>query len=139
METSEAFATTRAASRRRVEEEREQARREKSSGVQPKPVLAEQPKESWDLGAELDEAIFQGGRQRPTQTRSQKRQKRQELSRKNCTGRKLYRALHFWLPNLYRPGTLLVAKSVPALPKVYRPRYNFGNQKCTGVAKSLPC
>ena len=43
------------------------------------------------------------------------------LSRKNCTGRKLYRAVHFWLPNLYRPGTLLVAKSVPALPKVYRP------------------
>eukprot|EP00731_Ephydatia_muelleri_P034853 Em0081g18a len=82
VETSEAFATTRAASRRRVEEEREQARREKSSGVQPKPVLAEQPKESWDLGAELDEAIFQGGRQRPTQTRSQKRQKRQEHSRR---------------------------------------------------------
>ena len=44
-----------------------------------------------------------------------------ELSRKNCTGRKLYRAVYFWLPNLYRPGTLLVAKSVPALPKVYRP------------------
>ena len=84
VETSEAFATTRAASRRRVEEEREQARREKSSGVQPKPVLAEQPKESWDLGAELDEAIFQGGRQRPTQTRSQKRQKRQEHSRRVC-------------------------------------------------------
>ena len=38
-----------------------------------------------------------------------------------CTGLKLYRAVHFWLPNLYRPGTLLVAKSVPALPKVYRP------------------
>eukprot|EP00731_Ephydatia_muelleri_P007213 Em0003g1461a len=84
VETSEAFATTRAASRRRVEEEREQARREKSSGVQPKPVPAEQPKESWDLGAELDEAIFQGGRQRPTQTRSQKRQKRQEHSRRMC-------------------------------------------------------
>eukprot|EP00731_Ephydatia_muelleri_P034136 Em0048g12a len=84
VETSEAFATTRAASRRRVEEEREQARREKSSGVQPKPVPAEQPKESWDLGAELDEAIFQGGRQRPTQTRSQRRQKRQEHSRRVC-------------------------------------------------------
>ena len=71
VETSEAFATTQAASRRRIEEEREQARREKSLGVQPKPVLAEQPKESWDLDAELDEAIFQGGRQRHTQTRSQ--------------------------------------------------------------------
>eukprot|EP00731_Ephydatia_muelleri_P001970 Em0001g1970a len=84
VETSDAFATTQAASSRRVEEEREQARREKSSGVQPKPVLAEQPKESWDLGAELDEAIFQGGRQRPTQTRSQKRQKRQEHSLRVC-------------------------------------------------------
>ena len=76
VETSEAFVMMQAASRRRAEEEREQARRERSSGVQPKPVLAEQPKKSWDLGAELDEAIFQGGRQRPTQAKSQKRQKR---------------------------------------------------------------
>ncbi|KAL5496656.1 hypothetical protein EMCRGX_G012989 [Ephydatia muelleri] len=76
VETSEAFVMMQAASRRRAEEEREQARRERSSGVQPKPVLAEQPKESWDLGPELDEAIFQGGRQRPTQAKSQKRQKR---------------------------------------------------------------
>ena len=76
VETSEAFVMMQAASRRRAEEEREQARRERSSGVQPKPVLAEQPKESWDLGPELDEAIFQGGRRRPTQAKSQKRQKR---------------------------------------------------------------
>ena len=59
--------------RRRAEEGREQARREISSGVQP-----------WDLGAELDEAIFQGGRQRPTQTRSQKRQKRHQHSQRVC-------------------------------------------------------
>eukprot|EP00731_Ephydatia_muelleri_P021177 Em0013g904a len=84
VETSEAFATTRAASRRRVEEEREQARREKSSGVQPKPVLAEQPKESWDLMLSWMRLFFQGGRQRPTQTRSQKWQKRQEHSRRVC-------------------------------------------------------
>lgn len=75
VETSEAFVLTQAGSRRRAEEI-EQARRERSSGVQPKLVLAEQPKESWNLGAELDEAIFQGGKQRPTQIRSQKRQKR---------------------------------------------------------------
>ena len=84
VETSQAFVMMLAASRRRAEEEREQARRERSSGVQPKPVLAEQPKESWDLGAELDEGIFQGGRQRPTQTRSQKRQKRHEHSQRVC-------------------------------------------------------
>ena len=51
----------------------------------PKLVLAEQPKQSWDLGAELDEAIFQGGRQRPTQTRSHRRQKRHEHSRRVCS------------------------------------------------------
>ena len=54
VETSEAFVMMRAASRRRAEEEGEQDRRERSSGVQPKPVLAEQPMESWDLGAELE-------------------------------------------------------------------------------------
>ena len=85
VENSEAFVMTRAASKRRAEEEREQARRERLSRVQPKPVLAEQPKESWDLGAELDEAMFQGGRQRPTQTRSQKRQIRHEHSRRVCS------------------------------------------------------
>eukprot|EP00731_Ephydatia_muelleri_P036792 Em0326g4a len=67
VETSEAFATTRAASRRRVEEEREQARREKSSGVL-----------SWMRLFSKEEE------QRPTQTRSQKRQKRQEHSRRMC-------------------------------------------------------
>ena len=36
----------------------------------------------WDLGAELDDAIFQGGRQRPTQTRSQERH---EHSQRVCS------------------------------------------------------
>ena len=61
VETSEAFVMTRAASRRKAEEEREQARRERSSGVQPKLVFAKQPKESWDLGAELDELYSKEG------------------------------------------------------------------------------
>ena len=57
---------------------------------------------------------------------------------------KLYRA------KIVPGGTFLVTKFVPprytfgrqkctGLAKSVPPRYNFGNQKCTGLAKSLPC
>ena len=72
---SEAFVTTRAGARRKEEEERRDARKNELSGVRPTPAVAEQ---TWELGTELDDTIIQDGKQRPTQTRSQKRQNRRE-------------------------------------------------------------
>ena len=79
---SDAFVTTRAGVRRRVEEEKRESIRNEFSGARPTPVLAEQ---TWELGTELDDAILQGGKQRSTQTRSQKRQNRLEHRLKVCS------------------------------------------------------
>ena len=73
--------TTRAGTRRKAEEESRDSRKNELSGVRPTPAFTEQ---TWELGTELDDAIFQGGKQRPTQTRSQKRQNRWEHRLKEC-------------------------------------------------------
>ena len=67
-EVSEAFVTTRTGARRKAEEERRDSRKNELSGVRPTHAFAEQ---TWELGTELDDTIFQGGKHRPTQTRSQ--------------------------------------------------------------------
>ena len=86
-EVSEAFVTTRTGARRKAEEERRDSRKNELSGVQPTHAFAEQ---TWELGTELDGTIFQGGKHRPTQTRSQKRQDRREHRLKDCPDPPIY-------------------------------------------------
>ena len=78
---SEAYVTTRTGARRKAEEERRDLRKNELSGVRLTPAFAEQ---TWELGTELDDTIFQDGKHRPTQTRSQKRQDRREHRLKEC-------------------------------------------------------
>ena len=73
--------TTRAGTRTKAKEERRDSRKNELSGVRPTPAFAEQ---TWERGTELDDTIFQGGKQRPTQTRSQKQQNRREHRLKEC-------------------------------------------------------
>ena len=65
-EHSDAYVTTQAGARR-VEEEKHDSTRNEFSGVRPTPAVL---KQTWELGTELDDAIFQGGKQRPTHTRT---------------------------------------------------------------------
>ena len=80
-EVSDAYVTTRTGARRKAEKERRDSRKNELSGVRQSPAFAEQ---TWELGTELDDTIFQGGKHRPTQTRSQKRQDRREHRLKEC-------------------------------------------------------
>ncbi|KAL5481930.1 hypothetical protein EMCRGX_G022205 [Ephydatia muelleri] len=80
-EVSDAYVTTRTGARRKAEKERRDSRKNELSRVRQSPAFAEQ---TWELGTELDDTIFQGGKHRPTQTRSQKRQDRREHRLKEC-------------------------------------------------------
>ena len=52
----------------------------------------------------------------------------------NCTGRKLYfMGGTIFATKIVPPGTILVAKSVPALPKVYRVVRNGCRIKCSAM------
>ena len=57
-EHSDVFVTTQAGARR-VEEEKHDSTRNEFSGVRPTPAVL---KQTWELGTELDDAIFQGGK-----------------------------------------------------------------------------
>ena len=73
------MATTRAQAKREAKAERDSLVKELRSDVRPNPIyilLDEPQEETWNLGEELDDTIFHGGREKLVQSRSQKREGR---------------------------------------------------------------
>ena len=57
------MATTRAQAKKEAKAERDSLVKELRSGVRPNPILLDEPQEeTWNLGEELDDTIFHGGR-----------------------------------------------------------------------------
>ena len=86
-ERAEVFmATTRAQAKKEAKAERDSLVKELRSGVRPNPILLDEPQEeTWNLGEELDDTIFHGGREKLVQSRSQKREGRWIHRAKVCS------------------------------------------------------
>ncbi|KAL5489194.1 hypothetical protein EMCRGX_G018260 [Ephydatia muelleri] len=86
-ERAEVFmATTRAQAKKEAKAERDSLVKELRSGVRPNPILLDEPQEeTWNLGEELDDTIFHGGREKLVQSRSQKREGRRIHRAKVCS------------------------------------------------------
>eukprot|EP00731_Ephydatia_muelleri_P013583 Em0007g893a len=80
------MATTRAQAKKEAKAERDSLVKELRSGVRPNPILLDEPQEeTWNLGEELDDTIFHGGREKLVQSRSQKREGRRIHRAKVCS------------------------------------------------------
>eukprot|EP00731_Ephydatia_muelleri_P012035 Em0006g929a len=85
-EWAEVFmATTRAQAKKEAKAEQDSLGKELRSGVRPNPILLDEPQEeTWNLGEELDDTIFHGGRDKLVQSRSQKWEGRRMHRAKVC-------------------------------------------------------